>query len=165
MLHSAITSPTLYVSFFSNVVHAFDIPLVVTALSSVCTKSNLYDKFIPWALFGKSLDSKSFLYSIFITNGFTSFFDKISPIFNSVSSSLYFTVNVIYFCCSSVKFVFSMFSIFAFISPSFTKSTVYVTLSPGFDSVTFISFIDTSFSIFAVFASLASPTILGSDRF
>ena len=58
-----------------------------------------------------------------------------------------------------------MFSIFAFISPSFTKSTVYVTLSPGFDSVTFISFIDTSFSIFAVFASLASPTILGSDRF
>ena len=58
-------------------------------------------------------------------------------------------------------------SIFALIVPSFTKSTVYVTLSPGVDNPTFIPVIeaDLASSIFAVPVVVALPIFVGLDKF
>ena len=81
--------------------------------------------------------------------------------------SLSVTLNVKYFFCSLVNTVFSILSIFALIVPSFTKSTVYVTLSPGVDKLTFMPVIsaDLVSSIFAVPVVVAVPTLTGSDKF
>ena len=55
----------------------------------------------------------------------------------------------------------------AFIVPLFTKSTVYVTLSPGIDKLTFIPVIEAALvsSIFAVPVVVALPIFVGLDRF
>ena len=81
--------------------------------------------------------------------------------------SLSVTLNVKYLCCSLVNTVFSILSIFALIVPLFTKSTVYVTLSPGVDKPTFIPVIsaDLVSSIFAVPVVVALPIFVGLDKF
>ena len=53
--------------------------LVVTALSSVCTKFNLYDNDVVLVCLGKSSFVKSFINSIVIVRFFVSPADKISP--------------------------------------------------------------------------------------
>ena len=71
------------------------------------------------------------------------------------------TLKVKYLCCSCVNTVFSILSILAFIVPLFTKSTVYVTLSPGVDKLTFMPVISAAFvsSIFAVPTSIVLPLV------
>ena len=78
---------------------------------------------------GKSSFVKSFINSIVIVRFLVSPADKMSPSETSLPS-LSVTLNVRYLCCSLVNTVFSILSILAFIVPLFTKSTVYVTLSP-----------------------------------
>ena len=117
-------------------------------------------------LVGKSSLVKSFINSIVIIKFLVSPADKISPSLTSFPS-LSVILNVKYFCCSLVNSVFSILSILALIVPLFTKSTVYVTLSPGVDKLTFIPVIsaDLVSSTFAVPDVLASPVFTGSDKF
>ena len=153
-------------SFLSNDVQACLEESDVVAFSSVCTKFNLYDNEIVLVCLGKSPLVKSFINSIVIVRFLVSPADKMSPSETSLPS-LSVTLNIKYFCCSLVNTVFSILSILALIVPLFTKSTVYVTLSPGVDKLTFIPVISAALvsSIFAVPVVVALPIFVGLDKF